>query len=143
LELIIQNDWQISLKQLMMIDKVSLKNSTDKKFEEHQQSVFNLLEKVARNLFEDKHFHEEFKGVFVFSSFLKIVSSIVSFCTGFIAIQIATKLLFGYWASSLFALTVCVSLEAIKAFFWRINSKWFLKYRKISEAILFSIVGLH
>ncbi|MGB1019359.1 MAG: hypothetical protein ACPGVH_09805, partial [Chitinophagales bacterium] len=126
-----------------MIDKVSLKNSKDKNFEEHKKSVFNLLEKTAKNLFEDKHFHEEFKGVFAFSSFLKLVSSVVSFCTGFIAIQIATKLLFGYWASSLFALAVCVSLEAIKAFFWRINSKWFLKYRKISKAILFSLVGLH
>jgi hypothetical protein len=127
----------------MMSDKVSLKNSKDKKFEEHQQSVFNLLEKTAKNLFEDKHFHEEFKGVFAFSSFLKIVSSVVSFCTGFIAIQIATKLLFGYWASGIFAFTVCVSLEGIKAFFWRINSKWFLKYRKISKAILFALVGLH
>lgn len=126
-----------------MSNKVSLKNSKDKKFELHQEGVLNLLEKAANNLFKDKYFYEEFKGVFAFSSFLKVVSSFVSFCTGFLAIQIATKLIFGYYLSTFFALTVCVSLEVVKAFFWRINSKWFLKYKKVSKTLIASLVALH
>jgi len=126
-----------------MSNKVSLNNSKDQNFEIYRGRVFNILEKKAQNLFKDKHFHEEFKAVFAFTSILRIISSLVSFFTGFVAVQMATKLLFGSYLSVFFALSVCVCLEIIKTFFWRINSKWILKYKKVSRPIVGSLVGLH
>jgi len=126
-----------------MSNKVSLKNSKDQNFENYRGKVFNILEKKAQNLFKDKYFHEEFKAVFAFTSILRIISSLVSFFTGFVAVQMATKLLFGSYLSVFFALSVCVCLEVVKTFFWRINSKWILKYKKVSRPIVGSLVGLH
>ena len=126
-----------------MNNKVSLKNSKDQNFENYTAKVFNILEKKAENLFKDKCFHEEFKAVFAFTSILRIISSLVSFFTGFVAVQMATKLLFGSYLSVFFALSACICLEIIKTFFWRINSKWVLKYKKVSRPIIGSLVGLH
>jgi len=126
-----------------MSNKVSLKNPKNQNFEVYEQKVFNLLEKAAKKMFKDKTFHEEFKAVFAFSTILKITSSLVSFFTGFIAIQIATKLLFGVYLSAFFAFSVCLCLEAVKAFFWRINSKWILRYKKVSKAMFGVLICLH
>ena len=126
-----------------MSNKVSLKNPKDQNFEFHQSKVVNLLEKAAQRMFKDKAFHEEFKAVFAFTSILKFLSNLASFLTGFIAIQIATKLVFGFYLSTFIAVVVCVCLEAIKTFFWRINSKWILKYKKVSKLVVGVLVVLH
>ena len=126
-----------------MSNKVSLKNPKDQNFEVHQSKVVNLLEKAAQRMFKDKAFHEEFKAVFAFTSILKFLSNLASFLTGFVAIQIATKLVFGVYLSAFFAIVISVCLEAVKTFFWRINSKWILKYKKISKLVVGVLVALH
>lgn len=126
-----------------MSNKVSSKNPKNENFEDYKGKVHSLLSKTASNLFKDKYFYEEFKGVFLFSSGLKIVSSLLSFCTCVLAVQIATKLLFGYYLSMFFAVVVALCIEAVKTFLWRINSKWILKYKELSKGILISLVGLH
>ena len=126
-----------------MSNKVSSKNPKNENFEDYKGKVHSLISKAASNLFKDKYFYEEFKAVYLFSSVLKIVSSLVSFCTCVLAVQIATKLFFGYYLSMFFAVVVALCIEAVKTFLWSINSKWILKYKELSKGILISLVGLH
>lgn len=126
-----------------MFNKVSLKNPKDQNFETHNGKVLNMLEKAAQKLFKDKAFHEEFKAVFAVSSLLKYLSNFVSFLTGFIAIQMAVSLLCGAYLSAFIAFGVCLMLEAVKAFVWKINSKWMLKYKRLSRSLLGTLVALH
>ena len=126
-----------------MKDKVSLKNPKDQKFENHEEKVLNAVEKTAVNTFKDKYFHEEYKGVFAFASVVKIISNLISFCTGFIALQVATNLIFGYYLSSFFAFSICLSLEGVKTYLWKINAKKYLKYKQISKPIICTLVALH
>lgn len=126
-----------------MDNKVNPINPKNKNFEIYKGKVHSLLAKAASNLFKDKYFHEEFKGVFLFSVALKIVSSMISFCTGVFAVHIATRLFFGYYPSFLFAVAVGFCIEGIKTFLWRINSKWTLKYKQVSKGIVFVLVSLH
>lgn len=126
-----------------MSNKVSPKNPKNENFEVYKRKVHDLLSKSATNLFKDKFFHEEFKGVFLFSTGIKIVSSIISFCTCVLAIHIATNLFFGYYPSIFFALSISACIEGVKTFLWRINSKWILKYKDISKTILIALVSLH
>ena len=126
-----------------MSNKVSSKNPKNENFEIYEGKVHSLLAKAASNLFKDKYFHEEFKGVFLFSVALKIVSSMISFCTGVLAVHLATRLFFGYYPSFFFAVAVGFCIEGIKTFLWRINSKWTLKYKEVSKGIVFVLVSLH
>jgi hypothetical protein len=126
-----------------MDNKVNPINPKNKNFEIYEEKVQSLLAKAASNLFKDKFFHEEFKGVFLFSTVLKTVSSTVSFCTTVLAVHIATRLFFGYYPSLFFAVSVGFCIEGIKTFLWRINSKWTLKYKKVSKWIVCVLVSLH
>lgn len=126
-----------------MSNKVSPKNPKNENFEVYKGKVHDLLSKSATNLFKDKFFHEEFKGVFLFSTGIKIVSSIISFCTCVLAIHIATNLFFGYYPSIFFALSISACIEGVKTFLWRINSKWILKYKEVSKAIIIALISLH
>ena len=125
------------------MDKVSLKNPKDQNFESYMDKVYGLLEKKAANLFKDKTFHVEFKGVFIASTALKAISNLASFFTSFVSVQIATNLVFGHYLSMFLAFSICLGLEVVKVFFWRINSKWIMKYRRISRGVLGVLVCLH
>lgn len=125
------------------MDKVSLKNPKDQNFETHQEKVFNVVEKAAINAFKDKYFHEEYRGVFLLALILKFISNLVSFCTGFIALNIATKLFFGENLSLFFSFSICIGFELLKTFLWKINSKKYLKYKQVSKIIICSLVALH
>lgn len=131
------------LNELNMSNKVSPKNPKNENFEVYKGKVHDLLSKSATNLFKDKFFHEEFKSVFLFSTGIKIVSSIISFCTCVLAIHIATNLLFGYYPSILFSIIISACIEGVKTFLWRINSKWILKYKDVSKVILLALISLH
>lgn len=126
-----------------MDNKVNPINPKNKNFEIYEEKVQSLLAKAASNLFKDKFFHEEFKGVFLFSAVLKTVSSTVSFFTTVLAVHIATRLFFGHYPSLFFAVSVGFCIEGIKTFLWRINSKWTLKYKKVSKWIVCVLVSLH
>lgn len=126
-----------------MKNKVSLKNPKDQNFETYQSHVSNLLDEAAHKLFKDKTFDEEFKGVFAFSSFLKYLSNLASFITGFVAVQIAANWLLGAYLSAFVAFGFCLLLEGIKVFLWSINSKWILKYKRLSRPVLGTLVCLH
>jgi hypothetical protein len=67
----------------------------------------------------------------------------ISFCTGVLAVYLATRLFFGYYLSFFFAVAVGFCIEGIKTFLWRINSKWTLKYKQVSKGIVFVLVSLH
>ena len=126
-----------------MNNKVSSKNPKNENFEVYKEKMHSLLAKAASNLFKDKYFHEEFKGVFLFSVLLKSVSSMISFCTGVLAVHLATCLFFGYYPSLFFAVAVGFCIEGVKTFLWRINSKWILKYKQVSRSIVIVLISLH
>lgn len=126
-----------------MSNKVRIKNPKDQNYEDHQSKVYNLLETQAKRLFEHKSFNEEFKAVYYLTALLKVVSNLVSFLTAFVAVQLATKLVFGQFMSAFLAVVVCLSLEVVKFYLWRINSKWVLRYKRTSKGIFGVLLLLH
>lgn len=125
------------------MSKVSSKNPKDQNYEAHQLNALTALEKAAHNLFKDKFFHEEFKIVFIFSRSLQALSSLVSFVTGFVALQLAIKLIFGFYLSAFLAFSVCVLIEGVKALLWRIGAKWYLAYADFNKRLVGCLVVLH
>lgn len=126
-----------------MSNKVNLKNPKNENFEVYSSMVQSALSKSASNLFKDKYFYEEFKGVYFLANSLKIVSSLVSICTTILALHIATQFFWGYYPSMFFAVSVGICIEGIKTFLWRINSKWILKYKEVSKIMLSVLILLH
>lgn len=123
--------------------KNKLKNSKDQNYEVHEASIFSTADQKAKETFQDKYFYQEYRGVFKISSLLLVVANFSSFITGVIAVQLATKLLIGFYLSAIVAIIVCACLEVLKAFLWRIGAKKYLKYKERSKLILSALIGLH
>lgn len=88
--------------------------------------------KQANELFRDKPFAVENKTTYTIAKIIGYVANVVSFATGFFALQNVLGFTVGYVVASLGALLLCGLLEWLKNSTWKTNVKAALKYRKPS-----------
>ena len=118
-------------------------NPKNEAFNNYLQQTADTIDRAANNLFKDKSYKDEYKAVFVLSTLLKFVCSVLSFATMVVALYFSFYGLFGFYASLLLAVAICGLFEALKTQIWSISSKHRLKYKTTSKALIFALIAVH
>lgn len=85
---------------------------------------------AANEVFKDKPYHVENKAAYTITKIVGWVANVVSFATGFFALQSVLSLVVGYWVASGGAMALCALLELLKNNRWQVVVKQQLKYKK-------------
>ena len=118
-------------------------NPKNEAFNIYLQQTADTIDRAANNLFKDKSYKDEYKAVFVVSTLLKFVCSILSFATMVVALYFSFYGLFGFYASLLLAVAVCGLFEVLKTKIWTISSKHGLKYKNVSKGLILALIAVH
>jgi hypothetical protein len=109
---------------------ISVSNTKDTAFGEHEQVKQSIADKVSENAFKDKSFFVEYRPVFLCMLVYRFGGSVFSLMTVFIAINYIIGGVFNYVAALFCAAILAISLEGCKGFLGSIAWKHQLKYTK-------------
>ena len=118
-------------------------NPKNEAFNNYLQQTADTIDRAANDLFKDKSYKDEYKAVFVVSTLLKFVCSILSFATMVVALYFSFYGLFGFYASLSLAVAVCGLFEVLKTKIWTISSKHGLKYKNVSKGLILALIAVH
>lgn len=130
-------------QNLKMMNKFIDLNPKNEAFNNYLEQTADAIDRAANDLFKDKSYKDEYKAVFVLSTLLKYVCSVLSFATMVVALYFSFLGLFGFYASVSLAVAICGLFEALKTQIWSISSKHKLKYKTTSKALIFALIAVH
>ena len=125
------------------MSKIIAKNSKDQNFEDHKGKFYSVLERRALKMFEHKHFHDEFKPLFVLATVFLFASSVGSFFTCQAAFSDLCSANLGSTMANVISTLLFISVELAKGLFWGYFVIRFLEFKRVSSPILFWIILLH
>ena len=126
------------------VGKINTSNPKNQIYKAYKAKVKSVQENKAEEMFKDRTFGDEYEAVKLTTDTLKIVFSLASAITVFVALKWALEPLLGSWASIIVSSFVCASLEVLKTFIWSKLSKNTLKYKTypfplVAAAIIFNL----
>ena len=130
-------------KQVSNFDGISTSNPYNKVYNSFKSYATTAAEKSANELFKDKPFSLEYRPLYLASKLLKVVANVVSCLTLFYALYAAIAPTIGSAPAIGISCTICLILEYIKNYLWRIGSKQAQKYNTYSTLLISALLGLH
>jgi hypothetical protein len=118
-------------------------NPKNQIFEAYKAKTKTITESKAKALFKNKDFGSEYRGVYLASSILNTIFSLVSACTVFTALYWGLTPMLGTLLSTTFGLIICVLLEGIKSGIWNKLGKNILKYKQAPFLLVVSAIALN
>lgn len=100
-------------------------------------------EKEAAEIFGDKTFQNEYKGVASASRIVALFAAIISFSTALFAVQSILYFTVGTVLSWGAAVVLCGLFEVLKTLLWRITVKQKLRYKNAAAGLIITLFFLH
>lgn len=122
-------------------------NPFNKTFDDVKQAGesanLSRAEKRANDLYSDKPFSKEYKGIANLSQILAIFAGLISFATALFALQSILFFTVGAALSWGLAVGLCLSFEVLKTLIWKVTAKNKLRYQKAVGGLIVTLIVLH
>jgi hypothetical protein len=127
--------------------KLSFANPFDAVFEQVKGAGINVvserLAQKANELYKDKPFGLEYKGVYMVTDLVAKISSLISFASALFALQTVLFWIVGLYVSWIGSLLLCGLIEVLKTQIWGKTAKNFNVYKRVGVLGISSLIGLH
>jgi Na+-transporting methylmalonyl-CoA/oxaloacetate decarboxylase gamma subunit len=127
--------------------KLSFANPFDAVFEQVKGAGINVvserLAQKANELYKDKPFGLEYKGVYMVTDLVAKISSLISFASALFALQTVLFWIVGLYVSWIGSFLLCGLIEVLKTQIWGKTAKNFNVYKRVGVLGISSLIGLH